>query len=261
MRIRSIKPEFWRSDDVSALEPVDRLLFVGIWSYVDDNGVGVDKLAAIAADLFAGDLERDAPETFARVSRGLQNLADAGLIARYAVDGRRYIAVTGWGRHQRVDKPNKPRYPVPDQAFQDTLATPSRESREGVAPGTGEQGNRGTEEQGGAHAAPPVDNSGEDHEPPVRCPKHLGLDQPPRCGACKDARLAHEAWALHQAAVPKPYVPKVGGWDPSKHCEHGQILGSCPICEYEADRAGVLIAGPWEAPGCDAAATRSPARI
>ena len=150
MRIRSIKPEFWRSDDITVLDPLDRLLFIGMWSYVDDNGVGLDKLASIAADLFAGDLERDSSETFARVSRGLQNLSEAGRIVRYIVDGKAFLYITNWERHQRIDKPNRERYPLPtceDAEIRDTLATPSRQSRETPAPGTGEQGNRGTGEQ------------------------------------------------------------------------------------------------------------------
>jgi hypothetical protein len=150
MRIRSIKPEFWRSDDITELPLEDRLLFIGLWSYVDDNGVGKDKLASIAADLFAGDLENDPHETFARVSRGLQQLASAGRVTRYTVDGTAYLHVTNWERHQRVDRPNKPRYPVPtsDNAVpRETPAEPSRHSRETPSSGTGEQGNRGTGEQ------------------------------------------------------------------------------------------------------------------
>jgi hypothetical protein len=268
VRIRSIKPEFWRSDDVSALDPVDRLLFIGLWSYVDDNGVGIDKLAAITADLFAGDLERDASETFARVSRGLANLADAALIVRYAVDGKPYLAVTGWGRHQRIDKAGKPRYPGPDQGIQETLATPSRESRESPAPGTGEQGNRGTEEQGGGArdeiSASPVDNSGDGAEPPIRCPRHLDVAIPPACGSCKDARLAHDAWALLHRGADRALASALGSgrkpaWDPATHCEHGQILGRCEICQYEASRAGVLTVGPWGGTRCDVDAARSPA--
>ena len=167
MRIRSIKPEFWRSQDIADLSVEDRLLFIGLWSYVDDNGVGKDVDALIAADLFALDLSRDPRETFARVSRGLQNLHEAGRITRYVVHGTPYLHVTNWGTHQRVDKPNKPRYPAPtcdDAVIRDTLATPSRDSRETPAPGTGEQGNRGTGEQGSsaptvraANAAPPAD--------------------------------------------------------------------------------------------------------
>jgi len=152
MRIRSIKPEFWRSDDISSLSIEDRLLFVGLWSYVDDDGTGVDKLASIAADLFAADLERDPRETFARVSRGLSNLSERSLIVRYEVDGRRYLAVTGWSKHQRVDKPNKSRHPGPDQG----IAEVSRDPREDVArPSRLEQRNRGTEEQGNRVSSSP----------------------------------------------------------------------------------------------------------
>ncbi|WP_336698214.1 hypothetical protein [Curtobacterium sp. USHLN213] len=146
MRIRSIKPEFWRSDDISALEWDERLLFVGLWSYVDDNGVGVDKLSSIAADLFASDLERNPPETFARVSRGLQQLATAGRIVRYTVESRPYLEVVNWDKHQRIDRPNKPRFPRSEAngaEIRDTLARVAAKE----ASGTGEQRNRGTEEQ------------------------------------------------------------------------------------------------------------------
>ena len=156
MRIRSIKPEFWRSRSISALSFEDRLLFIGLWSYVDDNGVGLDRLSTVTADLFADDLERDSRETFARVSRGLAKLSEAGRITRYAVAGTDYLAITNWDEHQRIDKPAKARYPLPttpNATIRETVATPSRDSRDTPAPGTGEQGNRGTGEQGNREAA------------------------------------------------------------------------------------------------------------
>lgn len=157
MRIRSIKPEFWRSEDIANLAVEDRLLFIGLWSYVDDNGVGIDRLADVCADLFALDIARDPSETFARVSRGLQNLSEAGRIVRYEVEGKQFLCINGWEKHQRIDKPNKPRFPRPDAenaTIRDTLATPSRESRAWNR-GTGEQGNRGTGEQNTCSPAPP----------------------------------------------------------------------------------------------------------
>jgi hypothetical protein len=155
VRIRSIKPEFWRSDDIASLDWETRLFFIGLWSYVDDNGVGIDRLASIAADLFSGDLERDPPETFARVSRGLQTLSDSGRITRYTVESKAYLEITNWSKHQRIDKPNKPRFPRSDDdaaVFRDTLARVTDKE----ASGTGEQGNRGTEEQGIKAPAPLV---------------------------------------------------------------------------------------------------------
>ena len=52
MRIRSIRPEFWTSEDITSLSWEQRLIYIGLWSYVDDNGVGRDNPKLIAADLF-----------------------------------------------------------------------------------------------------------------------------------------------------------------------------------------------------------------
>ena len=111
MRIRSIKPEFWRSRDIANLNWDARLVFIGLWSYVDDNGVGKDIDYDIIGDLFAADLIKDPRETVARVSRALASLSEAGLIYRYEFDGTPYLEIATWSRHQRIDKPGKPRYP------------------------------------------------------------------------------------------------------------------------------------------------------
>lgn len=168
MRIRSIKPEFWRSQDVADLPREVRLLWIGLWSYVDDNGVGVDDFRVIAAELFALD---DPVEAREFVRDGLATLSRGFQIARYVVDGRSYLRINGWDEHQKIDHPGKSRFPLPPEnhsAIEDgespgekpepsqtntEFATPSRNPRESVAPGTGEQGNRGTEKDTSADAA------------------------------------------------------------------------------------------------------------
>jgi hypothetical protein len=146
MRIRSYKPEFWTSEDVTRLDWYTRLLFLGIWSYVDDNGVGRDNELLIVAAIFPLD---DPREALARVSGGLQKLAEANLVMRYpGGDGKNYLCVTGW-RHQRIDHPNQPRYPLPpgvtseDMTYRKSRETLAR-APEILAPGTEEQRNRGT---------------------------------------------------------------------------------------------------------------------
>ena len=156
MRIRSIKPEFWRSRDIANLNWDARLVFIGLWSYVDDNGVGKDIDYDIIGDLFAADLVKDPRETVARVSRALASLSEAGLIYRYEFDGTPYLEIATWSRHQRIDKPGKSRYPSHEMAEpNDSNGSDldSRDCRESVARphrdfharnrGTGEQGNRG----------------------------------------------------------------------------------------------------------------------
>lgn len=149
MRIRSIKPEFWRSDDIDALSISDRLLFIGLWSYVDDNGVGIYSVKDIVGNLFLGDSLRNPQETIKRVSGGLQQLFQRGLIDVYKADGHDYVAIVNWKRHQKVNHPNKPRYPRPSNDFDrpltlfpETLQSVSRDSLDRNR-GTGEQRNRG----------------------------------------------------------------------------------------------------------------------
>ena len=120
-----------------------RLIFISLWSYVDDNGVGRDVSQLIVADLFPYD---DSRETVARLSRGLQALSDGGQIIRYTVANRPYLFVVAWDLYQRIDKPGKERYVRPEHesaSIRDTLATPSRDSSETVVPGEGEKGRRG----------------------------------------------------------------------------------------------------------------------
>ncbi len=109
MRIRTIKPEFWRSEDIAALSIEDRLLFIGLWSYVEDNGVGRDAPQLIQCDLYPLDTFSEAS---VRTHGGLMRLSQQGLITRYkGPDGRKYLQVNSWDKHQKINRPSKPRFP------------------------------------------------------------------------------------------------------------------------------------------------------
>lgn len=157
VRIRSTKPEFWKSKTIAdALGWSDRLVLKGLEAYVDDNGVGKDDIELIATEVFPRDTFRSPRETVGRLSEAISRIHQAGLIARYEVDGEKFLYVDKWKDLQRIDKPSKGRYPRPDGSFE-YIQPVNRESyrspREGfgsppenLAPGTGEQGNRGTGE-------------------------------------------------------------------------------------------------------------------
>ena len=115
MRIRTIKPEFWTSPDVSKLSIEDRLLFIGLWNYVDDNGVGQDDVGLIIGALFPHDMAEDPTGTLARITGGLARLCEGGLVARYLSQDRRFLHVSTLTKWQRIDHPSKPRYPTPDK--------------------------------------------------------------------------------------------------------------------------------------------------
>ena len=151
MRIRSTKPEFWRSKTIAELSWEQRFVLKGLEAYVDDNGVGKDDIALIAADVFPRDLSRDPRETLASLADAISAIAEAGLIARYEVDGEELLYIDKWRDIQRVDRPNKGRFPRPDGTIEYDEAVNRdsyRNPREGSCSprdrnrGTGEQGNR-----------------------------------------------------------------------------------------------------------------------
>ena len=151
MRIRSTKPEFWKSRRIASVDWDARLVLKGLESYVDDNGVGVDDIELIVTDVFPRDMFANPRETVAKVSEAIRSLHRAGLVHRYEANGDHLLYISFWEEVQRIDKPGKGRNPRPDGTF-DYKESEIRESvaspPETLAPGTGEQGNRGTGEQG-----------------------------------------------------------------------------------------------------------------
>ena len=111
-RIRSIKPDFFTSEKIAALSLSARLTFIGLWTYVDDNGVGLDNERLIVAAIWP--LETDPLETLRRIQEDLRSLHEALLVTRYRDSERRYIHIRSWAEHQKVSHPGKPRYPLPD---------------------------------------------------------------------------------------------------------------------------------------------------
>lgn len=108
-RIRTIKPDFFRSDDVAQLSYRARLTWVGLWTYVDDEGRGKDNARIIKGDLWP--LEDEV--THKDVEKDLGELSKAGRIHRYEVDGEKYLLILKWTDHQRIAKPTASKLPPP----------------------------------------------------------------------------------------------------------------------------------------------------
>lgn len=146
MRIRTTKPEFWRSLDTAELDMFTRLLFIGLWNYVDDNGVGEDEINLIRSDLFPRDpIEKVEP----LIQRALTELSVKGQIVRYQdlKSRRRYLKVVNW-HHQRINRPTESKKPLPTsenmQLIEDSVS-PHGEVTEDSLP---YQGSKGTRERG-----------------------------------------------------------------------------------------------------------------
>lgn len=108
-RIRSIKPEFWTSEQVMECSTNARLLFIGLWNFCDDHGRHPANPKQIKALIFPAD-DFSAED----VRRMLDELSSHALISFYHVGEKEYFHITGW-RHQKIDRPQDPKYPGPDE--------------------------------------------------------------------------------------------------------------------------------------------------
>jgi hypothetical protein len=109
-RIRTIKPEFFASEDVSDLPIRARLTWIGLWTHCDDHGRTKDQVKLIKAAVWPLD-----DFALREVEEDLDLLAAKGRIVRYEVDGTRYLAVVNWHYHQSINKSSKPKYPPPPE--------------------------------------------------------------------------------------------------------------------------------------------------
>ncbi len=111
MRIRTIKPQFWRSPDVMALDHFQRLLFIGLWNLADDEGRGVYDPASIAADLFLTEFSLNPHGVITDVSRAFSEYSSRSMVAVYEVKKRQYFQILQWQEHQRVNRASKSQIP------------------------------------------------------------------------------------------------------------------------------------------------------
>lgn len=111
MRIRSIKPQFWRSPDVMGLSHFQRLLFIGLWNIADDEGRGVYDPASIAADLFLTEFSLNPHGVITDVSSAFTEYSNREMVAVYEVKKRKYFQVLQWREHQRVNRATESKIP------------------------------------------------------------------------------------------------------------------------------------------------------
>lgn len=98
-RARNIKPGFFRNADLVELPMEARLLFIGIWTLADRAGRLEDRPKQIKMEIFPADnIDCDAL---------IGMLAETGMLLRYAVDGKRYLQVTNFVKHQNPHRDEK----------------------------------------------------------------------------------------------------------------------------------------------------------
>lgn len=103
-RLRTVKPEYWTDELVGQCSIAARLLFVGTWNFADDYGGLARSAKQLKAQVFPYDNIDCEPL--------IQELLAVGLLIEYEVDGKKYLHIRGFKKHQKVEKPAAPRIPL-----------------------------------------------------------------------------------------------------------------------------------------------------
>jgi hypothetical protein len=111
-RARTIKPALFKNEVLAELDPLARLLFIGLWTLADREGRLEDRPLRIKAELFPYATSCD-------VDTYLSNLCAAGFVIRYTVAGANYLEIKNFVKHQRPHpKEAASDLPAPEEAME-----------------------------------------------------------------------------------------------------------------------------------------------
>ncbi len=189
-RIRTIKPDAFKSESLSSVSVLARWTFAGLWTYVDDAGRGRADVRLIKAELYPLDDRTTAMD----VDAAMNELIDSGCIHTFMSGGKVYIHIPEFLRHQKINRPTPATSPACSCEAHRLLTDHSIEphhdglSESSVSPQRG----KGREGKGNGKGREARDSAATTR-PPRTCPQHPnGTDTP--CGKCADARKTADVW-------------------------------------------------------------------
>lgn len=110
-RIRSIHPEACDSEKLSMLSDSAERTFFRLLTHIDDEGRAEDRPKLLAAKLYPLHDGKSA-ET---VDADLADIESVGLLVRYSVKGRCYLAIPTFGDWQKPRHPTPSKFPAPEE--------------------------------------------------------------------------------------------------------------------------------------------------
>lgn len=182
-RIRTIKPEFWTDEKLSECSLSAHLLFMGLISFADDDGRMEYQPARIRMQIFP----------CGRVAHGeliecIRELSERSVIRLYTVDGKDYLDIPNFRKHQKINRPTQSKLP----GFSGKLSENSVSAH----------GGKGKERKGSIRDYVPVDESTGSSE---KKPKANGLDR----------NLEQQILDAYHELLPD--LPRVRDWNDRRH--------------------------------------------
>jgi hypothetical protein len=148
-RIRTIKPEFWKHEELCALPEATHMLAAALLNYADDFGYFNANPALVKAEC------SPLREPSVSIPESLRSLQEIGYLQFGACEkGKHYGRIVNFSEHQRVSHPSKSKIQEMTITWDDSGGPPEefRNPPETFRP---EQGKEQGKEEGGRRFTPP----------------------------------------------------------------------------------------------------------
>ena len=139
-RIRTIKPEFFTSEDIVNLTPLSRLFYVSLWCESDRDGRLEWKPGTFKMRYFPGDN--------CDIATMGKELTSSGLVVLYEVDGKTFAEIPTFKEHQVINNRDAPSLiPARVKVACARVKAEGKEGRKGME-GNGKEGKEGVGARG-----------------------------------------------------------------------------------------------------------------
>ena len=101
-RIRYLKPDFFKDEDIKELSFEARLFYQGLWVQADRDGRGEDRPERLKIEIMPYD-EIDAEKIMQILACPKKN-GKRPFVIRYEIDGEKYYQIINWQKHQKPHK-------------------------------------------------------------------------------------------------------------------------------------------------------------
>lgn len=99
-RIRTIKPDFWVSEQIINCSRDARLFFIGMWNFFDDDGVHPISVFKLKNLIFPAD-----NFTIDQINMLINELISNELVKEIELNGKKFWKIINWKKHQKINRP------------------------------------------------------------------------------------------------------------------------------------------------------------
>jgi len=141
-RIRYLKPDFFKDEDLKELPYEVRLFYAGLWCYADKEGRLEDRPERLKIEILPYD-KINPEKILTQLTKNKRN-GRKPFILRYEINGEKYIQILQWHKHQKphhTEKDSEIPAPTREQMYFNSELTdinPLQTAGEGKGEGEGE---------------------------------------------------------------------------------------------------------------------------